>query len=69
MKYVDQLPNGYVFVEEGEICPAKRLMADANVAHLKWEEYEFDCALFMRYDPARHRVMAHKPEHSKRSEW
>ena len=66
MKYVDQLPNGYVFVEEGKYAPARRIMAQPE-NHLHWVLY--DDAMEVRYDPRRHKVLAAPVDRPVRTEW
>ena len=66
MKYVDQLPNGYVFVEEGERIPAKVMMAYSGRGALEWEAY--DLKTNDAYNPRRHKHIAYAPVKN-RVEW
>ena len=66
MKYVDQLPNGYVFVEEGASIPDKVILASTGRNILEWGPC--DLRTEDRYNPRRHKHIAHAPV-KKRSEW
>lgn len=67
MKYIDQLPNGYVFVEAGDMAPTTRIMAYPTET-LDWDSYE-GMSHGLRYDPKKHRVMAYLPDKPIEREW